>query len=76
MAKHFDIDLVYRYHVLVDDDSWDPYQDAIDQAVNKHDRKMVQHTLGHPDVATTSNQYGVLQLAVCNCATPSPPERR
>ena len=71
MAKHFDVYLVYRYHVLVDGDSWDPYQDAIDQAVNEHDRKMVQHTLGHPDVATNGNQYGPHRLAVCDCAMPT-----
>lgn len=71
MAKHFDVDLVYRYHVLANDDSWDPYQDAIDQAVDEHDRKLVGHTLGHPNVATAGNQYGVLQLAVCHCEIPS-----
>ena len=71
MVKHFDVDLVYRYHALVDDDSWDPYQDAIDQAVNEHDRKMVQRTLGHPNVATDGNQYGVHQGAVCNCNEPT-----
>lgn len=68
MARHFDVDLVYRYHVLVDDDSWDPYQDAIDQAVNEHSQKKAQNILDHPDVATDGNQYGVHQRAVCDCA--------
>ena len=72
MARHFDVDLVYRYHILVDDDSWDPFQEAIDKAVDEHGQHKVDSTLGYPDVATDGNQYGVHQLAVCGCAMPSP----
>ena len=67
MPKHFEVDLVYHYHILVDDDCWDPPQEAIDRARAEHHDRRISSTLRNPDVATNEQNYGVFEMAACNC---------